>query len=86
MLAHTGVGGTNNNCGVEGGWNGVKKEVCGTARSTASLAVWSVIPSLLRFLNNKSKEQASYWMKDRRARVHTGRSMFTFSSLPVPTK
>ena len=27
MLAHAGVGGTNNNCGTEGGWNGVKKEV-----------------------------------------------------------
>jgi hypothetical protein len=54
------AGGTNNNCGVEGGWNGVKKEVCGTAGSTSSLAVLSVIQSLLRFLNNKSKEQASY--------------------------
>ena len=54
--------------------------------STSSLAVLSVIPSLLRFLNNKSKEQASYWMKDTRATVHTGRAMFTFPSLPVPTK
>jgi hypothetical protein len=86
MLAHAGVGGTNNNCAVEGGWNGVKKKVCGTAGSTSSLAVRSVIPSLLRFLNNKSKEQASYWMKDTRARVHTGRAMFTFPSLPIPTK
>jgi hypothetical protein len=44
MLAHAGVGGTNNNSGVEGGWNGVKKEVCDTAVSTSSLAVLSVIP------------------------------------------
>jgi hypothetical protein len=29
MLAHAGVGGTNNNCGTEGGWNGVKKEDSG---------------------------------------------------------
>ena len=43
-LAHAEVGGTNNNCGVEGGWNGVKK-----------------------------------------ARRKNG-AMFTFPSLPVPTK
>ena len=43
-LAHAKVGGTNNNCGVEGGWNGVKK-----------------------------------------ARRNNG-AMFTFPSLPVPTK
>ena len=86
MLAHAEVGGTNNNCGVEGGWNGVKKEVCGTAGSTSSLAVRSVVPSLLRFLNNKSKEQASYWRIDTRARHKTGSAMFTFPSIPVPTK
>ncbi len=39
MLAHAGVGGTNNNCRTEGGWNGVKKEVCGSAGSTTSLSV-----------------------------------------------
>ena len=39
MLAHAGVGGTNNNCGTEGGWNGVKKEVCGSAGTTTSLSV-----------------------------------------------
>ena len=86
MLAHAEVGGTNNNCGVEGCWNGVKKEVCGTAGSTSSLAVRSVVPSLLRFLANKSKEEASYWRKDTRARASTSRAMFTFPSLPVPTK
>ena len=84
-LAHAEVGGTNNNCGVEGGWNGVKKEVCGTAGATSSLAVGAVYPSLLRFLNNKSKEQASYWRIDTKARLKNG-AMFTFPSLPVPTK
>jgi hypothetical protein len=84
-LAHAEVGGTNNNCGVEGGWNGVKKEVCGTAGATSSLAVAAVYPSLLRFLNNKSKEQASYWRKDTKTRRKNG-AMFTFPSLPVPTK
>ena len=84
MLAHCGVGGTNNNCGVEGGWNGVKKEICGTAGSTSSLAVRCVVPSLLRFLGNKSKEEASYWRADTKAR-HLS-LMFSFPSLPVPTK
>jgi hypothetical protein len=41
---------------------------------------------LLRFLNNKSKEQASYKRKDTRARIQTGHAIFTFPSLPVPTK
>ncbi len=86
MLAHAEEGGTNNNCGVEGSWNGVKKGVFSTAGSTSSLAVRSVVPSLLRFLNNKSKEQASYWRIDTRARRMTGSAMFNFPSLPVPTK
>ncbi len=46
----------------------------------------SVVLLLLRFLNNKSKEQASYWRIDTRARRMTGSAMFTFPSLPVPTK
>ena len=84
MLAHSEVGRTNNNCGVEGGWNGVKKEVCGTAGSTTSLAVRSVVPSLLRFLSNKSKEEASFWRKDTKSRNKS--MMFSFPSIPVPTK
>jgi hypothetical protein len=84
-LAHAEVGGTNNNCGVEGGWNGVKKEVCCTAGATSSLAVGAVYSSLLRFLNNKSKEQASFWRNDSKARRENG-AMSTFPSLPVPTK
>ena len=39
-LAHAEVGGTNNNCGVEGGWNGVKKEVCGTAAGPGRPRAW----------------------------------------------
>ena len=78
MLAHCGVGGTNYNCGVEGGWNGVKKEICGTAGSTSSLAVGCVVPSLLRFLGDKSKEQASYLRADTRSR-HLS-MMFSFPS------
>jgi hypothetical protein len=70
---------------VEGGWNGVKKEVCCTAGATSSLAVGAVYPSLLRFLNNESKEQASYWRIDTKARRKNG-TMFTFPSIPVPTK
>jgi hypothetical protein len=84
MLTHSEVGGTNNNCGVEGGWNGVKKEVCGTAGSTSSLAVRSVVPSLLRFLSNKSKEEASFWRKDTMSRNKS--MLFSFPSIPVPTK
>ena len=63
----------------------MKKDVCGTAGATSSLAVAAVYPSLLRFLNNKSKEQASYWRKDTKTRRKNG-AMFTFPSLPVPTK
>ena len=86
MLAHAEVGGCNNNCGTEGGWNGVKKEVCGTAGSTTSLAVRSVVPSILRFLTNKSRELASFQRRDTRERLKTSSAMFTFPSLPVPTK
>ena len=64
----------------------MKKEVCGTAGSTSSLAVGAVYPSLLRFLNNKSKEQASYWRIDTKARRKNGSAIFTFPSIPVPTK
>jgi hypothetical protein len=61
ILAHGGVGGTNNNCSTEGNWLGMKQAVCGTSGSTSGLAVRTVVPSLLRFLVDKSKEMASYW-------------------------
>jgi hypothetical protein len=82
MLAHAEVGGTNNNCVVEGGWNGVKKEVCGTAGSTSSLAVRAMYPSLLRFLNNESKEQASYWRIDTKARRKNGSAISPSQAFP----
>ena len=91
MLAHAGVGGTNNNCGTEGNWLGVKKAVCGTAGSTSGLAVRTVVPSLLRFLVDKSKETASfwrgYWREERehdRARVSS--AVYNFPTIPVPIK
>ncbi len=86
MLAHAGVGETNNNCGTEGGWNGVKKEVCGSAGSTTGLSVRTVVPSILRSLINKSKESASFWKHDTRSRCKTSSAMFTFPSIPMPTK
>ncbi len=55
MLAHSEIGGTNNNNGTEGNWAGLKKAVCGTAGSTAGLPVRSVLPSLLRFLSDKKQ-------------------------------
>jgi hypothetical protein len=85
-LAHAGVGGTNNNCGTEGRWNGVKKEVCGSAGTTTSLSVRTVVPSILRFLTNKSKESASYWKRGTRSRCKTSSAMFTFPSIPMPIK
>ena len=35
--AHAGVGGTNNNNGTEGRWDGLKKFVCGNNGSTAGM-------------------------------------------------
>ncbi len=64
----------------------MKKEVCGTAGSTTSLAVRSVVPSLLRFLSNKSKEEVSYWRKKTMSRSNLKSVMYTFPSIPVPTK
>ncbi len=32
MLAHSEIGGSNNNNGTEGNWGGLRKAVCGTAR------------------------------------------------------
>ena len=46
MLAHAGVRETNNNSCTEGNWNGLKKEVCGTAGSTSGFAVRVVVPSI----------------------------------------
>ncbi len=34
---HGGVGGTNNNNGTEGRWNGLKKFMCGSSGSTAGI-------------------------------------------------
>ena len=48
------------------------------------LAVRTVIPSIIRFLTNKSKEQASFWRKDTKTRSKT--AMFTFPVIPVPIK
>ena len=84
MLAHAGVGGTNTNCGTEGNWHGLKKEVCGTAGSTSGLAVRVVVPSLVRFLSNKSKEQASFWKKATKQR--TNNYIYNFPSLPLPIR
>jgi hypothetical protein len=86
MLAHGEVGGTNNNCSTEGNWGGVKKAVCGTAGSTCCLAVRSVVPSLVRFLVDKRKEQASYRKADTKERATASRAKSTFTSLPQPIK
>ena len=91
-LAHGGIGGTNNNNGTEGNWGGLKKAVLGTAGSTAGLPVRTVIPSLLRFLKDKSKEEASYWRKETRARSALEHSqlrppvLYAFPSIPLPNK
>ena len=53
MLAHSEIGGTNNNNGTEGNWAGLKKAGFGTAGATAGLPVRSVLPSLLHFLSDK---------------------------------
>jgi hypothetical protein len=54
-------------------------EEIGTAGSTSCLAVRSVVPSIHRFLVNKSKEQASFWRDDTKARLKTSSAMFTAS-------
>ncbi len=83
-LAHGGIAGTNNNNGTEGNWGGMKKAVLGTSCSTSGLAVRAVVPSLMRFLSDKSKEEASFWRKATRARALS--SMFSFPAIPVPIK
>ena len=67
MLVHAEIAGTNNNNGTEGNWDGVKEAVCGTTGSTSHLPVRSVVPSLLRFLSDKSKEDASFWRESIKA-------------------
>ena len=89
MLAHAGVGGTNNNCGTEGGWNGVKKEICCTAgpcRVDLELGGTFSGPVDSSLLCNKSKEQASHWRSKTEKRCKTSRAMFTFPSIPMPSK
>ena len=77
----------NTNNGTEGNWNGLKKAVCGTAGATSSLPVKSVVPSLLRFLSDKSKEEASFWRVDTKRRCEkTGSAMYNFPALPSPIK
>jgi hypothetical protein len=75
MRAHAGVGGTNNNNGTEGHWGGLKKAIGGTegrwgglkeaiggtSGSTAGLSLATVIPALMRYLTDVSKEQAWFW-------------------------
>jgi hypothetical protein len=48
--------------------------------------VRSVVPSLLRFLVDKSKEQASCWKRGTLARAPALRAKFTFPGLPQPIK
>jgi hypothetical protein len=84
MLVHGGVGGTNNHCRTEGNWGGVKKAVCGTAGSFCGLAVRSVLPSLIRFQVDESKEQA-YWKGGTKKRASASRAKFAFP-LPHPIK
>jgi hypothetical protein len=86
MKAHGGVGGTNNNCEIEGRWGGFKKAVCGTAGSTASLSVRTAVPLTLRYLQDVSKEQASYWAKDTRERASVSTAKFTFPQMPPPIR
>ncbi len=86
MKAHGGVGGTNNNCGIEGRWGGFKKAVCGTAGSTSSLSMRTAVPSTLRYLQDVSKEQASYWAKDTRERASVCTAKFTFPQMPHPIR
>ena len=52
--------------------------------STSGLAVRVVVPSLVRFLTNKSKEQASYWKKDTKER--TSNYVYNFPCLPSPIR
>jgi hypothetical protein len=48
--------------------------------------VRSVVPSLIRFLVDKSKEQATYWKRGTLARATASRAKFTFPGLPQPIK
>ena len=66
-IAHGGIAGTNNNSGTEGGWGGMKKDVVSTAGSTNALPVGTIVPSTVRYITNKSKEQASFWKKTQRS-------------------
>ncbi len=87
MQAHSEIGGTNNDNGTEGNWGGLKKAVCETAGSTACLPVWSVIPSLIRFISNNSKEEASHWREDTMKHCEsTDSCMFSFPAIPYPIK
>jgi len=78
---HGGVGGTNNNNGTEGRWGGAKKFICGNSGSTAGLAMRTVMQCIMRYLQETSKEEASYWRADNSKRKLA--SKYTFSELTM---
>ena len=84
-LAHAGVGGTNNNNGTEGRWGGFKSAVAGTSGRSGSLSLTAVVPATLNYLNNVSKEQASYWAVETRKRGSVSTARFKFPAMPRPT-
>jgi len=97
MLAHSEIGGTNNNNGTESRWQAMQKAVCGNSGSTARLSVATIIPSLLRYLTNISREQASYWARDTKLRIEADKpspgaqpvvstAKYTFPSIPGPER
>ncbi len=59
MLAHAGVGGTNNNCGVEGGWNSVKNKVAKLSRAEELLLNTAIDASLEKQARRSSSQPSS---------------------------
>ena len=46
----------------------------------------SAVPSTLRYLQDVSKEQASYWARDTRERASVSTAKYTFPQLPLPIR
>jgi hypothetical protein len=69
---------SNSNNGTEGSWGGFRKAVAGTSGSTNGLQLKTVVPATLRYLTDVSKEQASHWSKDTRARMPTSTALYKF--------
>ena len=65
--------------------HGRRSCIAGTSGRSGSLSLTAVVPATLNYLNNVSKEQASYWAAETRKRGSVSTARFKFPVMPRPT-